>query len=92
MNRHSYNPPGVCKTAIAIRLMPEELAEADQLAGLAGVSRGKLLRDAINVGLPTVRQSILSPSATTPSPTHPVAELSGGEASASPAAFSSLAA
>lgn len=34
----------------------------------------------------------LSSSATTPSPTPTVAELSGGEASASPAAFSSLAA
>lgn len=91
MNRESYNPPGVCKNPIPIRLMENELAEADQLAGIAGVSRAKVLRDAINAGMPAVRESILSPySAANPSPTPPVAELSGGAAPATPAAFSSL--
>lgn len=92
MNRPSYNPPGVCKNPIPVRLMETEIAEVDELVGMAGVSRSKVLRDAINFGLPSVRQSILSTSAATPSPTPTVAELSGGEASASPAAFSSLAA
>lgn len=91
MNRESYNPPGVCKNPIPIRLMETELAEADQLAAIAGISRAKVLRSAINAGMSAVRESIMSPSAAgNPSPTpRLVAELSGGEAPASPAAFSS---
>lgn len=89
MNRPSYNPPGVCKTAIPIRLMDDERKEADDIAHQAGVSRAKVLRDAVVAGLPTVRAAMLSSSAATPSL---VADLSGGEASVSPAGLSSLAA
>lgn len=60
MNRHSYNPPGVCKNPIPIRLMDAERSEADDIAHQAGVSRAKVLRDAVVAGLPIVRKALLS--------------------------------
>lgn len=90
MNRPTYNPPGVCKNPIPVRLMDEERAEADEIAQQAGVSRAKVLRDAIVAGLPIVRINLLSTSAASspPTPTR-AADFSGGEASASPSGLSS---
>lgn len=99
MNRHSYNPPGVCKTPLPVRLMDGERAEADAIASEAGVSRGKVLREAIVAGLPIARRNLLGApdsappvSSTSAADCPPAADLSGGEASASPAGLSSLAA
>lgn len=87
MNRPAYNPQGVCKSPISIRLMEHERAEADALADHAGVSRAKILRDAVVAGLPIVRAALFSSSSATP----PLAaDLSGGEVTqASPAGLSS---
>lgn len=66
MNRPSYNPTGVCKNPIPVRLMDEERRQADEIASQAGVSRGKVLREAIVAGLPAVRQMLLGAPAATP--------------------------
>lgn len=93
MNRPSYNPTGVLKTPIQVRLMEDELEQVDQLASVREVSRAKVLRDCIVAGLPSVRATILSPSASAvTSPTQPSEAFSSGEASASPAGLSTLAA
>lgn len=89
MNRPSYNPTGVCKNPIPVRLMASEIAEVDQLVDMAGVSRSKVLRDAINAGLPIVRENLFSSAASTsPTPSLGAADFSSGEASASPAGLS----
>lgn len=90
MNRPSYNPTGVCKNPIPVRLMASEIAEVDQLVDMAGVSRSKVLRDAINAGLPIVRENLSSSAAasTSPTPTLGAAAFTGGEAPASPAGLS----
>lgn len=100
MNRPSYNPAGVCKDPIPVRLMNEERAEADAIAAEAHVSRAKVLREAIVAGLPVARRNLLgtatvalplvSTSAAGIPPT--ASEFSGGEESSSPAGLSSLAA
>lgn len=87
MNRPSYNPTGVCKNPIPVRLMDEERRQADEIASQAGVSRGKVLREAIVAGLPAVREMLLGAPAATRT-----AELADGQAPASPATLSSLAA
>lgn len=91
MNRHSYNPVGVCKNPIPVRLMADERSEADDIARQAGVSRAKVLRDAIVAGLPLVRTTLLSTSAAQPTPSR-AADFSGGVASAFPAGLSTPAA
>lgn len=60
MNRPSYNPKGVCKNPIPVRLMEGEQSEVDGLAESARVSRSKVLRDCIVAGLPIVRDALLS--------------------------------
>lgn len=89
MNRHTYNPPGVCKAPISLRLMPEELAEVDAIAAAKGITRSKLLREAHLKGLPLV-VSDLSSSADAPSQAK--ADLSGGEVTPLSAGLSTLAA
>lgn len=96
MNRPSYNPAGVCKDPIPVRLMDEERREADEIAAQAKVSRSKVLRQAIVAGLPIVRESLIgSPASALPlvstaaADPSPAADFSGGEASASPAGLSS---
>lgn len=98
MNRPSYSPPGVCKKPIPVRLMDDERTEADAIASEARVSRSKVLREAIVAGLPIARRNLLGstesalPLVSSSAAPLPAADLSGGEASASPAGLSSLAA
>lgn len=93
MNRPTYSPNGVSKKPSLVRLMPNEQEEVDSLADISGVSRSKVLRDCIVAGLPIVRDALLSPSASAvTSPTPPSEAFSSGEASASPAGLSTLAA
>lgn len=93
MNRPSYNPTGVLKKPNLVRLMENEQEEVDSLAESSKVSRSKVLRDCIVAGLPIVKAATLSPPASvvTP-PTSPAEAFSSGEASASPAGLSTLAA
>lgn len=78
MKRTWSNPEGlVSDKPIAMRLMPAELADAERIAKDIGVSKSHLARMAFLKGLPLV-------SATPTS-----ADLSGGEAIASPSGFSS---
>lgn len=80
MKRTWSNPEGlVSDKPIAMRLMPQELAEADRIAKRINVSKSHLARMAFLIGLPLVSKS---------SAAHPSADLSGGEAPASPAALS----
>lgn len=97
MNRPSYSPSGVCKDPIPVRLMEDELIEAQAIASEAGVSRSKVLREAIVAGLPSARRNLVGSSETvlplssTAAAGNPptAADFSGGEASASPAGLSS---
>ncbi len=82
------NPEGlISKRPIALRLMPAELPTAEKAAADFGVSKSHLARVAFLKGLPLLSSADFSPSAVPPA-----ADLSGGEASASPAGLSSLAA
>lgn len=91
MNRPSYNPTGVLKTPNQVRLMKHEQEDVDRLAERANVARSKVLRDCIVAGLPIVKASLLSPSASAvTSPTPPSEAFSCGEASASPAGLSTI--
>lgn len=59
MKQHgpSRNPAGIVTgKPIALRLMPEELAEAERIARKQGLSRSALARKAFMVGLPIVEQ------------------------------------
>lgn len=69
MNRHTYNPPGVTKFPISIRLMPEELREVDGLAEAHNVTRSKILREATLKGLPLVKEALSAAGEATASPT-----------------------
>lgn len=83
MKRTWSNPEGlVSKTPIALRLMPEELFNAENIAKKLEVSKSHLGRVAFLKGLPLVCAADFSASA-------PSAELSGGVAAASPAGLSS---
>lgn len=91
MTRPSYNPKGVSKNPIPVRLMQGEQAEVDGIAETVKVSRSKVLRDCIVAGLPIVKAALLSSSAaasTSPTPTLGAAAFTGGEAPASPAGLS----
>lgn len=91
MNRPSYNPTGVLKTPNQVRLMKHEQEDVDRLAERANVARSKVLRDCIVAGLPIVKASLLSPSASAvTSPTPPSEAFPSGEASASPAGLSTI--
>lgn len=50
-NRPSYNPNGVCKSPIAIRLMTSEKFFLDTMAKKRGVSRAKVIREALLIGI-----------------------------------------
>jgi len=79
------NPDGlISKKPIALRLMPAELAQAKKVASENHTSLSCLAREAFLKGLPFVVSSAATPSL--------AADLTGGEASASPAGLSSLAA
>ncbi|UCV02324.1 hypothetical protein [Dechloromonas denitrificans] len=75
------NPDGLnSKKPIALRLMPDEREQAETAARASNVSMSFLAREAFLKGLPLVfPSSAASPLA---------ADFTGGEASASPAAFS----
>lgn len=91
MNRPTYSPNGVSKKPSLVRLMPNEQEDVDRLAERANVARSKVLRDCIVAGLPIVKASLLSPSASAVTSTTPPSEaFSSGEASASPAGLSTI--
>lgn len=94
MKTKTYNPSGlVTKKPIYLRLMPPELSEAESVAVAANISRSNLARQAFLAGLPIVKAALLSPSASAvTSPTQPSEAFSSGEASASSAGLSTLAA
>lgn len=57
------NPYGTVKNRpIALRLMPEELDEADELSSLFGCSKSSLARDAYLKGIKLVKKSLLPTS------------------------------
>lgn len=91
MVRTSYTEPGVDKKPLAVRVMPAERRDVEELAGQSGFKVSKIARLAMLAGLPILRAQLLSPSVATPS-TSPAADLSGGDASASSAGLSSTAA
>lgn len=83
MKPKTYNPPGlVTSKPINLRLMRDELLQADQVAAAAGISKSNLARQAYLKGLPLVIADF-SPAAVPPS-----AAFSGGAASATPAGLS----
>ena len=85
MKPKSYNPDGcVTDKPITMRLMPDELRVAEEASAAAGMSKSSFARAAFLAGLPIVAPDF-STTAVTPS-----ADLSGGEASASLAGFSSI--
>lgn len=91
MSNTKRNPDGVVKgSPIPLRLMPQELKEAHAVADQFQISRSKLGRDAFIAGLPIVIKRLSSAAANLP-PSKPAADLTGGEASASPSGLSSLA-
>lgn len=92
MKTKTYNPSGlVTKKPIFLRLMPLELSDAESVAAAAKISKSNLARQAFLAGLPIVKASLLSPSASAvTSPTPPSEAFSSGEASASPAGLSTI--
>lgn len=79
------NPEGLDKKKpIALRLMPNERADAERISRESNVSMSRLAREAFLKGLPLVSSS----AAASTSPTAGAAAFSGGEASASPAGLS----
>lgn len=91
MNRQAYNPPGVVKAPISIRLMPAELAEVESLAAAHGITRSKLMREAHLKGLPIIKQ-MLSSSVAVPSSPETAADFPGAGATTTPAGLSTTAA
>jgi hypothetical protein len=80
MKYPNRNPAGVVNDKpIALRLMPCELNDANELAKVAGISRGKLARIAYLRGLPLVKADL--------STSVPRATSTGGEVSPSPSGF-----
>lgn len=64
MEHTKRNPDGlVTQKPIALRLMPEELREAESLASQAGISKSNLARQAFNAGLETVKNRLQNPPA-----------------------------
>ena len=59
LTKHSqYNPRGLAKTKhIALRLMPDELADANRIAAQLKVSKSNLARSAYLAGLPIVQSA-----------------------------------
>lgn len=92
MKTKTYNPSGlVTKKPIFLRLMPLELSDAESVAAAAKISKSNLARQAFLAGLPIVKASLLSSSASAvTSPTPPSEAFSSGEASASPAGLSTI--
>lgn len=85
------NPEGLAKKSpIALRLMPEELANAKRVSTEINTSLSCLARAAYLKGLPLVIAD-LSTDVSIPA-VSPLAGFSGGESSPSPAGFSTLAA
>lgn len=81
------NPDGlISKKPIALRLMPEELANAKRVSQETNVSMSCLAREAFLKGLPLV---VSSSALTSPTPRRRAEDFTGGEASASPAGLSS---
>ena len=85
MKPKSYNPAGcVTNKPILMRLMPDELAVAIAAADSAQMSKSSFARKAFLAGLPIVAPDFSTTAVS------PAADLSGGEASASPAGFSTV--
>lgn len=91
MEHVKRNPDGlVKKQPIALRLMPDELANAKRVSEETNTSLSYLAREAFLKGLPLVISNFSTAAAhQTPSR---AADFSGGEASASPAGLSLTAA
>ncbi len=80
MNPKIYNPSGlVTKKPIFLRLMPDELQQAEAASSAAGMSKSAFARAAYLKGLPLILSDV-SPAAVPPS-----AAFSGGVALAAPA-------
>lgn len=80
------NPDGlISKKPIALRLMPEELANAKRVSQETNVSMSCLAREAFLKGLPLV---VSSSALTSPTPRR-AEDFTGGDASATPAGLSS---
>lgn len=59
MKAKTYNPAGlVTNKPIFLRLMPEELQEAESLASQAGISKSNLARQAFKAGFETVKNKL----------------------------------
>lgn len=59
MKTKTYNPTGlVTKKPIYLRLMPEELSEAENIASQAGISKSNLARQAYNAGIEAVKNKL----------------------------------
>lgn len=86
MEQTKRNPEGlVTEKPIALRLMPQELKDAERIAAELHLTKACLARKAFLAGLPLV-----STAAAGNPPT--AADFSDGEAPSSPSALSSLAA
>lgn len=59
MKRTAYNPDGlVTDRPINLRLMPDELSQAERMAADAGISKANLARQAFLKGLPLVAEEL----------------------------------
>lgn len=59
MKPSTYNPPGlVTRKPINLRLMPDELREADRISAAAAISKSNLARKAYLRGLPLVAEEL----------------------------------
>ena len=64
MKSSKRNPSGLATNKpIALRLMPDELANAERIAAAMNISKSNLARQAYLVGLPIVTCDLSSPSA-----------------------------
>ncbi len=82
-HKDARNPRGLAtRKPISLRLMPNELLDAERIAKELGVTKSRIARDAFIAGLPLISSGVSS--AATP----PAAASTGGEDSPSPAGLS----
>jgi hypothetical protein len=61
--KRKRSPRGVNHSAIALRLMPGELDEANRIAEKAGISKSSMARQSYLLGLPLLKQQLATKSA-----------------------------
>lgn len=71
MKPSQYNPRGLdSRKPIALRLMPDELKDAERVSTEAGISKAKLARAAYIKGLPLIEQELRDKASADATTTH----------------------